>query len=355
MGCGCSLPPEKKRHVGRSTAVSEADPSETHPPSIGLSLLRAAEGHARFALRSYLDEEDILPLQAAIAAGAAVELLIKAVLFQAAPALLAMRGDVHSVLVFSGKPGVPGKGYLDCRTIVGDDAKKALIAMRPSLNAISTEIDSALQRRNAAAHLAVLTKNDVVIGVKAMCVAVAALLPEVALIHEDFWGAGLASHAQTLANEDADQRRLMLEQLKTAAADRLERMRAVGPSLVEILAAERAASEGYIDDRGDEYLAAYQCPVCFYWGLLSGPVSRENLHPVEGHYYDGWEVERTWYPETFACEVCGLVLDSRTLRIAGFPDAQDLDPDEATIDEVQELYSEIEAEHAYDRWHDERL
>lgn len=114
--------------------MSEIIPAELQSPSIGEGLLRAAKGHARFALRSYLDEKDIVPLQAAVAGGAAVEMLVKAVLFRAAPALLAMRGDVHSILVFSGKSGVPGKGYLDCRTIGADDAKKALVAMRPGLN-----------------------------------------------------------------------------------------------------------------------------------------------------------------------------------------------------------------------------
>lgn len=148
--------------------MTEITSTEVRSPSIGQALLRAAEGHARFALRSYLDDQDIIPLQAAVAGGAAVELLIKAVLFRAAPALLAMRGDVHSILVFSGKPGVPGKGYLDCRTIGADDAKKALVVIRPSLNSISTDVDVALKRRNAAVHLAVVTKADLVIGIRAM-------------------------------------------------------------------------------------------------------------------------------------------------------------------------------------------
>lgn len=334
--------------------TTEAPSPETRSQSIGQALLRAGEGHARFALSSYLDEHDIVPLQAAVAAGAAVELLIKAALFRAAPALLAMRGDVHSILVFSGQPGVPGKGYLDCRTIGGDDAKKALIAMRPSLNSISIDIDAVLQRRNAAVHLAAVTKNDLMIGVQAMCVAVAALLPELALTPSDFWGEGLAAHAQTLAGEGADQRRLLLEQLKTVASDRLARLRAVGPWVVELLAAERAATEGDVDDRGDEYSEAHQCPVCEYWGLLSGPVARGDMRAVQSHYYDCWEVERTWYPEQFACEVCGLVLDSQTLWTAGFPVSQELDPEEATPDEVQEMYGELEAEHQYDRRHDEQ-
>lgn len=128
--------------------------------------------------------------------------------------------------------GVPGKGYLDCRTIIGDEARKALIAIRPSLNSISTEIDAALQRRNAAVHLASVTKNDLVIGVKAMCVTVSALLPELNLTPANFWGEALVSHAQMLTKEGADQRRLLLEQLKTVAADRLARMRAVDPRTV---------------------------------------------------------------------------------------------------------------------------
>lgn len=342
-----------EHHRGRPTTVTETTPSEVQTPSIGQALLRAAEGHARFALRSYLDEQDIIPLQAAVAGGAAVELLIKAVLFRAAPALVAMRGDVHSTLVFSGKPGVPGKGYLDCRTIGADDAKKALVAMRPSLNLISTDVDVALKRRNAAVHLAIVTKADLVIGIRAMCVTVAALLPELALAPKDFWGESLAAHAETLAGEEADQRRLLLEQLKTVAADRLARMRSVDPRVLELLAAERAASEGDVEDSGEEYSEAHQCPVCEYWGFLSGPVTRGDLRSVESEYYDGWEVERAWYPNRFACDVCGLVLDPQTLGVAGFPTSQDLDSDDATQDEVEDMILELQADYEYDRWRDE--
>lgn len=293
---------------------------------MGADLLRAAEGHARFALRSYLDEEDVTPIQAAVAGGAAVEMLLKASLFRVVPALLAMRGDVHSILVLSGKPGVPGKGYLDCRTISADDAKKALIAIRPTLNLISTEVDAALRRRNAAAHLAAVSRSDLVIGVRAMCATVAALLPELAVTPADFWGdPELVTHAQTLADEEADQRRLLLEQLKMAASGRLARMKAVDLRLVEILAAEHAAAEGDVDDGGDQYSEAHQCPICDYWGWLSGPVARGELRAVETDYHDGWEVARTWYPERFACEVCGFALDSTMLWIAGFPVGGELD------------------------------
>lgn len=191
-------------------------------------------------------------------------------------------------------------------------------------------------------------------GVRAMCVTVAALLPELALTPEDFWGERLAEHAQMLAGEEADQRRLVLEQLKTVASGRLARIRSVGPWVVELLSAERAASEGDVDDRGDEYSEAHQCPVCECWGLLSGPVTRGDIRAVQSEYYDGWEVERTWYPGRFTCEVCGLTLDSQTLGIAGFPVSQELDPDEATPDEVQDMYSELQADYEYERWRDEQ-
>lgn len=108
--------------MGDEAAIPGSWPSPSAEVMVG-----AAKGHARFALRSYGDEEETVRLQAAVAAGAAVELLIKAVLFEASPALLAMRGDVHSILVFSGQPGLPSKTYLDCRTITGDEAKKTLL------------------------------------------------------------------------------------------------------------------------------------------------------------------------------------------------------------------------------------
>lgn len=334
--------------------MTGAGPAEVVGPPLGHALLKAAEGHARFALRSYLDEDDIVPLQAAVAAGAAVELLIKAVLYREAPALLAMKGDVHSILMFSGKPGVPGKGYLDCRTIVGDDTRRALIAIRPSLNSISTEIDAALTRRNAAVHLALATKHDLVVGVRAMCVTVAALLPELDRNPDQFWGDGLVAHAQVLAAARGDERRLLLEQLKTAALERLARIRAVDSAVIELLVAERAAPEDGTEDDGDHFREAHQCPVCEYWGWLSGPVTRGEMRMVESHYYDGWEVERTWYPESFDCGICRLHLDVETLGVAGFSSVGDLQPTEATEEELQDMYSELQAEYEYERWHDER-
>lgn len=76
---------------------------------------------------------------------------------------------------------------------------------------------------------------------------------------------------------------------------------------------------------------------------------------VQSHYYDGWEVERTWYPDSFDCAICGLALDVDTLGVAGFPTGEDLDPDEATEDELQELYyADLEAEYEYERWREER-
>lgn len=226
--------------------MTTAAPGDASWPALGEALLNAARGHARFALRSYPRDDDIVPLQAAVAAGAAVELLIKAALYRAAPALLAMKGDVHSILMLSGRPGIAGKGYLDCRTIVGDDARRALLAIRPSFNSISTEIDAALIRRNAAVHLAIVTKHDLVVGVRAMCVAVAALLPELARTPDELWGDDLVSHAQVLAQERADERRLALEQLKTVARERLARMRGVDSLAIELLVAERAAPEGTV-------------------------------------------------------------------------------------------------------------
>ncbi len=131
-------------------------------------------------------------------------------------------------------------------------------------------------------------------------------------------------------------------------------MRAVDPRAIELLVAERAAPEGEVDDGSDQYREARQCPVCACWAWLSGPVTRGDMRMVQSHYYDGWEVDRTWYPDSFTCDVCGLALDVEILGIAGFSTVLDLDPDEATEDELQEMYSDLQADYEYERWHDER-
>jgi len=311
-------------------------------PSSGLpgpfleSFVTSGRINARHALSLYSagDLSDGLELQIAMAAGSAVESLMKAGLAMLVPALLAERGDPHSILLLSGKQGMPGKSYLDCRMISAQDAKKTLIGLFPSINAVSLDIDKVLACRNTAAHLNMLAEAEVADAVRALAVSVDTLAPVLQFELSDFWGETLRDYALALVQKAMDEKRLLLEQLEVAARERLERMRELDPQVLELWAVERSAPPEATEDDEDGYREAHQCPVCEWWGWLYGSETRGSVHEEDlDHGVEYW-VMREWASELFECGVCGLRLDGRTLRVAGFQVWSEIGPTKANEQEI---------------------
>lgn len=309
------------------------------PAKLFESLLHAARADARQALEQYADPDSSVRLRAAVSAGSAVEALLKAVLAQTLPSLLAERGDVHTQLILSGLPGARGKSYLDCRTVGGLEAMRAVTVAKPSLMLAEDDVKRALSVRNAATHLSILTTADLKAGIRSMVATIEVLLPSLAT-PMDFWGQALLPHAETLREAVADQRMERVEEAKSLARVRLEKLKIVGQSAFEAMA-ELLDAKGYQDEvEGETARVAHRCPVCEYSGWLSGFVERSNLHYS---HEDDYGAPRAWVDRTldvaeFSCEVCGLYLRSAEVRLAGLPTEVDLEPDS----EPEELEIEIE-------------
>jgi len=287
-----------------------------------------------------------------MAAGSALESLMKAALAMVMPALLAERGDPHSILLLSGKKGMPGKSYLDCRTISAQDAKKTLIGLFPAISGVTLEIDAVLVRRNAAVHLSVLTQADVDAAVRSLAVSIDALAPVLQLNLPHFWGESLHSYAIALVQKAMDEKRLLLEQLEAAARERLEHMRQIDPHVLELWAAERTAPPEATEDDEDGYREAHECPVCDWWGWLYGSETRGSVHAEDLRCGVEYWVMREWGSELFECGVCGLRLDSRTLAVAGFQVYSEIGPADANEEEILEYETDRDAamDEIADQW-----
>jgi len=264
---------------------------------------------------------------------------MKAALAVVVPALLADRGDPHSILVLSGKPGIPEKSYLDCRTISAQDAKRTLISLSPTLNSISTEIDTILVRRNTALHLNILTEADATAAARSLAISVDALAPFLHINLSEFWGEALYDYAMALVEKAMDERRLLLQQLEAAARERLERLKQIDPQVLELWATERSAPPEETEDNDEGYREAHQCPICEWWGWLYGSISRGEVFVLDHRYGTDLLVERTWDSSLFICEVCGLRLEGAVLNVSGFAISQSLEAVPADEEEALEYSS----------------
>lgn len=119
-------------------------------------------------MRQFTHEDTNERLQAAISVGCSVELLAKAVLASHAPPLLADRGDPDSVLHFSDLGHLAENGPTAVRSRTAGDAlvlarrfAKALV-WNPGSHAVVFEV------RNAAAHMAIAEKKDLLRAVRVM-------------------------------------------------------------------------------------------------------------------------------------------------------------------------------------------
>lgn len=317
--------------------------------------LRAAScEHARFALECYTDPASS-SLLTALAAGGAVEAALKSTLAQVLPSLLADRGDPHTQIFLAGRVGLPGKTYLDCRTISPADALKTLCLVRHTLQVIQADVHKVLNVRNAAAHLGIVRPQDLHDCVRSMVVCMDTLMPDLGQGPAEFWGAKLTSYASALRQESQDGVRFAVEEAMTVARTRLEKLMALGPETFEALADALDANGLDVTEEDDEYRAPHECPVCSRDGWITGPIERGELQyeTAEDLSMEHSWVDRTVIPIDFQCDVCGLRLADRQLDRAGLPTEIQLQPDEDPF-ELRDFYESILAEEAYERQREER-
>lgn len=131
-------------------------------------LLGSARDNALRALSLYVSDNRLELLQAAVAIGAAVEQAAKACVASIEPALLAEKGQVDSVLWFTGHKALAKTPPTEVRTISGLEA--AQIARERKLGVVAPRDDvlRAMNVRNSATHMALVDQVELRTGVPAM-------------------------------------------------------------------------------------------------------------------------------------------------------------------------------------------
>lgn len=295
------------------------------PPTPDVWLLDAAKRHARFALRSRTaNDQEADPLTVAVAAGCATEAILKAAVAKFLPGLLALNGDTHTQLYLSGKGGLPGKTYADCRTVSPADAHKILKLADPMSKATKEDIDRTMSVRNAAAHLGYVQDADLGSAVDGMVLTIESILLIFGTESKDFWGSELAQIASVINQGTLDQRLAAIHQALAAARLQYQRLgQVLGEGGLELIIESRDA-EGYPEeDDGRQFKRPERCPACDNHGWLEGFI---QLHPPE------FDDDVSYRPRSegateFHCDVCGLYLFGWEVEDAGIEVDKELDPE----------------------------
>ena len=279
----------------------------------------AARDAARTALHLYTSERSFDRVNGAISAGGAVEYLMRSLISTYDPSLLADRGNLASVVALSRAitPTPPTAQAL--RTITFTQALDILNKIHPSLN-ITSEVNTVMNTRNAAAHMAMESSTDLAESVVKMVTVVSALHAFFDEPEAQFWGEPLLKlvTAMKLDYENAIKIRVQgkiahaLTELEiilagTDATNREE-------TLLVLERREVAWMSG--DDSEDE---PRECPACHRRGTLT--IIRERQmsdyvivtdddEDMSGSYA---LVSVTGIPSMFQCPVCNLRLEGNEL------------------------------------------
>lgn len=311
------------------------------------ALLAASQTQARLAMELHADPLDQQNrLKAAVAAGVAVELALKASIASILPSLLAEKGDPHSQLYLMGRGGLPSKSPSDVRTIVGMATWHLVTALRPQLGIDQKDAQAVFNVRNGAAHLALVDQSDLTAAVRAMTICIDRLLPTVDLSRADYWGPEFENQVGALIKEVMDAREVRVQQAKSAALLQLARLKALGAEAFEAVVMALSCDGREPETTDDSYGKPHECPVCGHDGWLSGVVERGDLEVDDADSNVVW-VTRLFVPQDFRCDLCGFAVWNQDLPLAGLPAAQDLEPDDDPW-ELRQLYEDAQAEAQYE-------
>lgn len=292
------------------------------------ALLAASRTQARLAMELHADPLDQQNrLKAAMAAGVAVELALKASIAAILPSLLAEKGDPHSQLYLMGRGGLPSRSPSDVRTIVGMATWQLVAALRPQLGIDQRDVRAVLTVRNGAAHLALVDQSELAAAVRAMTICIDRLLPTVDMNLATYWGPEFEDQVRALIKEVMDAREIRVQQAKSAALLQLARLKAFGPDAFEAIVMTLSYDGRDPEGPDERYGQPHKCPVCSHGGWLSGVVERSDLQVDDEDRNLVW-VDRLFVPQEFECKVCGFAVWNQELVAAGLPAAEQLEPDD---------------------------
>ncbi len=319
---------------------------------LGENLFRSAMSAARSALLTHTDDHPEVQLRAGLEVGAAAEWLVRALLAKSNPALLADRRHKDSVLALSGVKSLPNAlDHTDLRSITTAEVVALLLLIHPTLS-IARDLESIMEVRNSAAHMALVTRSSLHEAVRRLVRVVAVIVPEITDDDvEKFWGTELAPVAAGISLDFDNETAARVAGKIAAARQRIRHLTAILPpeSVDATLTAleDRKVPEEILEDTEDEEV---ECPACGRNAWLTYIRYRDD-GSIEAEYDRDGSPERaymvfqvTLVPALLQCPVCELNLDGSSDELDGISGIQERVGEPVYID-ADEYYA--------DRWGDD--
>lgn len=303
-------------------------------------------------------EPDETPLDKTVrlaAIGQAAELLIKSTLAGIAPALLAEKTTMSTLLPLAGTTHKPTRGKMTTAGAV--ESLKRLNEVRPANTPHISEPKLLFDVRNGAIHMGLAPTEDDLESSLTELVTLAAQVFKVrkALLQDSDWGAFWSTkHIKIVeARQRARYERLVrgFNELiaiakaayarLTAGLDQNERNRVV---------AELVARAPVVEDT--QTVRPHTCPACQNQLWVVYDVLREvDIDESDMPHGVAFFVRISATVDYAECPVCNLTLDGDELALTAIPFTLDLGEDEATEDEEEGWRDARDAENE-DRWDD---
>lgn len=285
-------------------------------------LVEAACDNAQRALRDFVSDERLALLQAAVAAGTAVELIAKAALVQVEPTLLCDNTDPDNLLRLAGKGDRSDLAPTRVKTIGGMKAMRLCKRLVKGITVGDKELEVVLEVRNAALHLALVNRDELRAAVATMARVVDEVLVGMEADRESFWGPQLSVADGLVAEGRAEIASLVAAKV-SAARQRLEAITAqLSPEVAAAVLAQRAWCR-----LSSDHEEPVECPVCKREAWLICGVEKGEPELMGADDDSDWMVPVSAWPFAFECAVCGLSLDDRELGQFHFPDSIELEPE----------------------------
>ncbi|MGN8027115.1 hypothetical protein [Microbacterium sp. 22242] len=312
---------------------------------LATSMAAASTQAARATLLNYTSDGLYVKLRTALEAGAATEWLVRAALARLSPSLLALRTHHDSVLALSGARTLSDP--LELRTIPTSEVLTILLKAHPTMASLRSDVDFIMSVRNGAAHSGLVAAASLELAARRLVRVAEALIEEVGLTREDYWGAELAGVAAGISADFENEIAARVSSKIAAAKARLKDFVAGIPKaqLEQTLTAlESRHSSVLIADDSEDH--EYKCPSC----ERRAWVTYLRQHGEEGSLEVDYDSEG--YPESASvmfevvlvpmilqCPVCGLILDAQDDELSGLDDVEEHEGEPHFVD-ASEYYAD---------------
>jgi len=330
------MPPLPANWLGQATPPTENTIGTLKISALQKHLISSSRASAQFALRNYADTNELTRLQSAIAAGSAVEYLLRSVVVAADPVLLARRDSLDSMIALSKAVSAAPFDPKLLRTIDASEALKVVGKLHPTMKTQNDALD-VFALRNTAAHMAMELGTELEKGVVQVVRVIDELLSFLSEDENAYWGSNLWSLVGEMKKKASD---ALLHRVRSKVAAAEMRFKTVTALFNDtnresmLLILERRGVPFALDEDGLDLSRV--CPACGRKGHLSlvkefDPDSVEVWSDIDDPSNSTITVSVMGVPNLFQCPVCALLLEGDELGLyAGLHETVQL-PDEESV------------------------